>query len=48
MRAENALVFSRLLATGASSHFSICSVCGPRFIKMIMTIFTAPLDFLSH
>jgi hypothetical protein len=44
----NALVGGRLPTIGAGSHFSICRVCGARFIEMMMTIFTAPLDFLSH
>src|SRR5205085_8786929 len=44
----NALVDGRLLIIGASSHFSICSLCGTRFTEIIMTIFTAPLDFSSH
>src|SRR5947209_1304969 len=42
LRAEDALVFGRLPATGASSHFSICAIDCAGFTEMIMTVFTAP------
>src|SRR5437773_1196381 len=32
----------------AISHFSICNVLRARHMAMITTIFTSPLEFLSH
>jgi len=37
-----------LPVTGASSHFSICSIDCARFIEMIIATFMSPLEFSSH